>query len=88
MKELKSRNIWLTGLDLTEDAKDYTKIDFRGRCGIVVGSEGAGLGNLVGKTCDFIGYIPMVGQVESLNAGVAGALVMYEAIRQKTTKKR
>lgn len=88
MKELKQRNVWLTGLDLTPDAKDYTQIDFKGRCGIVVGSEGAGLGNLVGKTCDFIGYIPMVGQVESLNAGVAGALVMYEAIRQKTTKKR
>lgn len=88
MKELQSRNVWLTGLDLTENAKDYTQIDFRGRCGIVVGSEGAGLGHLVGKTCDFIGYIPMVGQVESLNAGVAGALVMYEAIRQKTTKKQ
>ncbi len=88
MKELKERNVWLTGLDLTEDAKSYTEIDFRGRCGIVVGSEGAGLGSLVGKTCDFIGYIPMVGQVESLNAGVAGAIVMYEAVRQKSNKRR
>lgn len=87
MKELQSRNVWLTGLDLNESAKEYTEIDFHGRCGIVVGSEGAGLGNLVGKTCDFIGYIPMSGQVESLNAGVAGALVMYEAVRQKRTKK-
>ncbi len=83
MKALKERNVWLTGLDLTENAQAYTAIDFRGRCGIVVGNEGEGLGSLVGKTCDFIGYIPMEGQVESLNAGVAGALVMYEAVRQK-----
>lgn len=87
MKELKARNVWLTGLDLTAEAKAYTAIDFRGRCGIVVGSEGSGLGSLVGKTCDFIGYIPMAGQVESLNAGVAGALAMYEAVRQKGARK-
>lgn len=87
MKELKERNVWLTGLDMTEEAKPFTEVDFRGRCGIVVGSEGNGLGSLVGKTCDFIGYIPMMGQVESLNAGVAGALAMYEAIRQKASRK-
>ena len=87
MKELKERNVWLTGLDMTENAKPFTEVDFRGRCGIVVGSEGNGLGSLVGKTCDFIGYIPMMGQVESLNAGVAGALAMYEAIRQKAARK-
>lgn len=88
MKALKERNVWLTGLDLTERAQEYTTIDFRGRCGIVVGNEGDGLGSLVGKTCDFIGYIPMVGQVESLNAGVAGALAMYEAVRQKHAKRK
>ncbi|MGN0856299.1 MAG: 23S rRNA (guanosine(2251)-2'-O)-methyltransferase RlmB [Candidatus Spyradenecus sp.] len=87
MKELKERNVWLTGLDMTEEAKPFTEVDFRGRCGIVVGNEGNGLGSLVGKTCDFIGYIPMMGQVESLNAGVAGALAMYEAIRQKASRK-
>ncbi len=87
MKELKERNVWLTGLDITEDAQPYTKIDFRGRCGIVVGSEGNGLGSLVRKTCDFIGYIPMAGQVDSLNAGVAGALALYEAVRQKQAGK-
>lgn len=87
MKELKERNVWLTGLDMTENAKPFTEVDFRGRCGIVVGSEGNGLGSLVGKTCDFIGYIPMMGQVESLNAGVAGALAMYEAVRQKAAHK-
>ncbi len=87
MLALKERNVWLTGLDMTDDARVYTEVDFRGRCGIVVGSEGKGLGSLVGKTCDFIGYIPMVGAVESLNAAVAGALVMYEAVRQKNLTK-
>ncbi len=83
MKGLQERNVWLTGLDLTEDAKPYTEIDFRGRCGIVVGNEGDGLGHLVGKTCDFIGLIPMAGQVASLNAAVAGAVTLFEAVRQK-----
>ncbi len=83
MKGLKERNVWLTGLDLAEGAQPYTAIDFRGRCGIVVGNEGAGLGNLIGKTCDFIGLIPMEGQVASLNAAMAGAVVLFEARRQK-----
>ncbi len=86
MKGLQERNVWLTGLDLTEDAKPYTEIDFRGRCGIVVGNEGEGLGHLVGKTCDFIGLIPMAGQVASLNAAVAGAVALFEAVRQKGAK--
>lgn len=88
MEGLKARNVWLTGLDLTEQARPYTEIDFCGRCGIVVGNEGAGLGHLVGKTCDFIGMIPMAGQVASLNAAVAGAIVLAEACRQKRAARK
>ncbi len=87
MKLFKERNVWLTGLDMDTRATEYTKVDFRGRCGIVVGAEGEGLSRLVQEECDFIGYLPMVGGVESLNAGVAGAVVMYEAVRQKAQKK-
>lgn len=87
MKQLKEKNVWLTGLDMDKRATEYTKIDFRGRCGIVVGSEGEGLGRLVQEECDFIGFLPMHGGVASLNAGVAGAIAMYEAIRQKANKK-
>lgn len=87
MKLLKKANIWLTGLDMSERATLYTEVDFKGRCGIVVGAEGDGLGRLTGEACDFIAYLPMIGGVESLNAGVAGALVMYEALRQKSCKK-
>ncbi len=88
MKSLQEHNVWLTGLDMTPEAKPYTAIDFHGKCGIVVGNEGSGLGSLIGKTCDFIGYIPMQGSVASLNAGVAGAIALYEAVRQKRAGKR
>ncbi len=84
MQALKSDEVWLTGLDLDPRATPYTRVDFKGRTGIVVGSEGRGLGRLVGEQCDFIAFLPMRGTIESLNAGVAGALVMYEAVRQKT----
>ena len=56
------------------------------RCGIVVGNEGRGLARLVREKCDFIAVLPMCGRVSSLNASVAGALVMYEALRQKGGK--
>ena len=83
MEELKEAGVWLTGLDWGEDAKPVSEIDFKGRVGIVVGAEGAGLGRLVRQKCDFISEIPMPGGFESLNAGVAAAIAMYEAVRQR-----
>jgi len=83
MKELQEAGMWLTGLDWGEDAKPYTAIDFRGRAGLVVGAEGAGLSRLVRETCDFIGVLPMPGGFESLNAGVATAVALYEIVRQR-----
>jgi len=49
----------------------------------VVGSEGNGLSRLVRETCDFIACLPMKGRVASLNAGVAGAIALYEVVRQR-----
>ena len=86
MEVAKERGLWITGLDFGDDAKDYSEIDYTGRCGIVVGNEGRGLARLVREKCDFIAVLPMCGQVSSLNASVAGALVMYEALRQKGGK--
>ena len=83
INDLKRHECWITGLDTGEDARDYNAIDFRGRCGLVVGNEGRGLGRLVREQCDFIARLPMRGRVASLNAGVAGALVMYEVLRQR-----
>jgi 23S rRNA (guanosine2251-2'-O)-methyltransferase len=83
MKALQEAGCWLAGLDMGDDARLYTEVDFKGRMGVVVGAEGEGLGRLVRETCDFIARIPMRGRVESLNAGVAGAIVLFEALRQR-----
>ena len=80
--ELKACDCWITGLDAGAAARPYTSIDFKGRCGLVVGNEGSGLGRLVREQCDFLARLPMRGRVASLNAGVAGTLVMYEVLRQ------
>ena len=83
MKDLKEAGCWLTGLDWGEDARQYTDVDFKGRCALVVGAEGAGLSRLVRENCDFIAELPMPGGFESLNAGVAAAVTMYEILRQR-----
>ena len=84
MAELKEAGLWLTGLDIGEGAKPYSSIDLRGRVGLVVGAEGSGLSRLVRETCDFIGTLPMPGGFESLNAGVAAGVAMYEVLRQRS----
>lgn len=83
MAELKDVGVWLTGLDWGDDARLYTKVDFKGRVGLVVGAEGSGISRLVRETCDFIAELPMPGGFESLNAGVAAAVAMYEVLRQR-----
>lgn len=83
MAELKEADLWFTALDWGEDAKIYSDIDFKGRVGLVVGAEGAGIGRLVRENCDFIAELPMPGGFESLNAGVAAAVAMYEIVRQR-----
>lgn len=83
MKELQACGAWITGLDFGPDAKIYTSVDFTGRVGLVIGSEGKGLSRLVRESCDFIACLPMKGRVESLNAGVAGAIALYEIVRQR-----
>lgn len=84
IKDLKDAGLWFTGLDWGEDAKPYTKIDFKGRVGLVVGAEGRGISRLVRENCDFIAELPMPGGFESLNAGVATAVTLYEVLRQRS----
>ena len=83
MADLKEAGLWFTGLDWGKDARPYTKIDFKGRVGLVVGAEGAGISRLVRETCDFIGELPMPGGFESLNAGVAAAVTLYVILSQR-----
>jgi 23S rRNA (guanosine2251-2'-O)-methyltransferase len=83
LEQMKKANIWVLGLD-ERGTPDYTAFDFNTDCVLVLGSEGTGLHDLVKKTCDHLLRIPMAGIVSSLNVSVAGAVVMYEALRQRT----
>ncbi len=82
LEELKRQNIWVIGLDERGQA-DYDQFDFTGDCVLVLGREGAGLHDLVRRTCDHLLRIPMAGGVSSLNVSAAGAVVLYEAFRQR-----
>lgn len=82
LETMKTAGIWIIGLD-ERGTPDYTEHDFRGDCCLVLGSEGTGLHDLVKRTCDYLLRIPMAGQVSSLNVSVAGAVVMFEAMRQR-----
>jgi 23S rRNA (guanosine2251-2'-O)-methyltransferase len=85
LRDLKGRGIWVYGLSV-EGRDPYWSVDFRGPTALVVGSEGSGLGRLVGEACDALLRIPMAPRsVQSLNASVAGSLVLYEAFRQRST---
>ncbi len=83
MEKFKEIPVWATGLESVPEAQPYTAIDYKGKVALVVGSEGQGLGRLVREHCDHLARLPMFGQVGSLNAGVAGALAMYEVLRQQ-----
>ena len=79
--ELKERGFWITAADM--DGQSMYDIDFKGKIAIVVGSEGKGISRLVREKCDFIAQIPMYGEINSLNASVAAAVLMYVAVRQR-----
>jgi 23S rRNA (guanosine2251-2'-O)-methyltransferase len=87
LEELKEQNLWIVGLDERGES-DYDQFDFTGDCVLVLGREGAGLHDLVKRTCDHILSIPMAGGVSSLNVSAAGAVVLYEASRQRRAKSR
>jgi 23S rRNA (guanosine2251-2'-O)-methyltransferase len=82
LEDLKKRDLWIIGLD-ERGTMDYDQFDFSVGCALVLGREGAGLHDLVRRTCDHLLRIPMAGRVASLNVNAAGAVVLYEAARQR-----
>ncbi|MFL6429539.1 MAG: 23S rRNA (guanosine(2251)-2'-O)-methyltransferase RlmB [Acidobacteriaceae bacterium] len=82
LEQVKAANIWCVGLD-ERGTMDYTDYDFTTPCLLVLGREGAGLHDLVRRSCDHLLRIPMAGRVASLNVSAAGAVVLYEAFRQR-----
>jgi len=87
LEELKEKTIWVIGLDERGET-DYDRFDLTGNCALVLGREGAGMHDLVKRTCDHLLRIPMAGGVSSLNVSTAGAVVLYEAARQRRAKAR
>ncbi|MDW8068355.1 MAG: 23S rRNA (guanosine(2251)-2'-O)-methyltransferase RlmB [Anaerolineae bacterium] len=83
IERLKDRDIWVIGLEAARGALRYDQVDLTGPLALVVGSEGEGLRRLVQERCDQMIQLPMVGKVSSLNAAVAGSVVLYEAWRQR-----
>ncbi len=79
---LKKNNIWVVGTDSTGE-KAFYESDLKGPVALVVGSEGEGMGRLIRENCDFVVNIPMQGEISSLNASVAAAIVMYEILKQR-----
>lgn len=81
---LKENGVWIYGTDAS--GEDYTGADMHGSVGLVIGSEGFGMGKLVREKCDFLLKLPMSGKITSLNASVAAGIFMYEIVRQRSAR--
>lgn len=79
MEDLKKKGIFLYGADM--DGTPVYQVDFTGAIGLVIGSEGRGMSRLVREKCDVIVSLPQRGKINSLNASVAGGILMYEVVR-------
>jgi 23S rRNA (guanosine2251-2'-O)-methyltransferase len=82
LDEIKQRDVWVAALAGAATQSIY-QADLRGGLALIVGSEGDGVHRLLREKADFVLRLPMHGQVESLNAAVAGAIAMFEAVRQR-----
>lgn len=79
---LKEEGIWVTGADASGDRSIY-EADLKGAVALVVGGEDKGISRLTAQKCDFLVGIPMKGDVNSLNASVAAAIMIYETMKQR-----
>ncbi len=82
LKQLKKQGLWVFGAAADAPTSLY-EADLKGPAAIVIGSEGDGMSRLVAETCDVLVSIPMKGQLNSLNASAAAAILLYEALRQR-----
>ncbi len=82
LEELKAAGLWVCGA-VAQEGEPPWKIDLKVPLALVLGAEGRGIRPLVLRGCDLFVRIPMVGQVASLNVGAAGAMLLYEAVRQR-----
>ncbi len=85
IEKLKKAGFWVVGTDL-EKSTDYTQGTYDVPLCVVIGNEGTGISKLVKKNCDYCVRLPMVGQVQSLNASVACGILLYEVFNQRRVK--
>lgn len=86
IEELKKEGLWFVCADM--DGTIMYDLNLTGSIGLVIGSEGEGVGRLVKEKCDFVASIPMHGQIDSLNASVAAGILGYEIVRQRMYTKK
>ena len=82
IEELKKQGLWFVCADMNGTV--MYNVDLKGPIGLVIGSEGEGVGRLVKEKCDMVAAIPMKGNIDSLNASVAAGVLAYEALRQRS----
>ncbi|MGN1114721.1 MAG: 23S rRNA (guanosine(2251)-2'-O)-methyltransferase RlmB [Oscillospiraceae bacterium] len=82
---LKKNGVWIYGTD--GEGEDYSTVKLDGPIGLIVGSEGFGMGRLLKDKCDFLLSLPMNGKITSLNASVAAGIFMYEVVKQRKALK-
>ena len=80
--DLKKNDHWVIGIENSIEAKLWSQLDYTGHIAIVVGSEGRGIRKKVIEHCDFLGNIPMQGDVNSLNVSAAVSAILFERLRQ------
>ena len=84
IEELKEKGIWFVCADM--GGETMYDLDLTGPMGLVIGNEGEGVSRLVREACDFTAFIPMKGDIDSLNASVAAGVLAYEIVRQRLVK--
>jgi 23S rRNA (guanosine2251-2'-O)-methyltransferase len=87
IQTLKEAGVWVVGLENSPAAQDLTEVPLKGSIAITVGSEGQGIRSLVRSRCDFLLRLPMRGKVESLNAAIAGSIVLFLVRQQRSTER-
>ncbi|MEW6378799.1 MAG: 23S rRNA (guanosine(2251)-2'-O)-methyltransferase RlmB [bacterium] len=85
-EKLKKMGVWLFGAK-AQEGRSWSQADFTLPLALLLGSEGKGLKNILEKKCDFFVSLPMRGHISSLNVSVAGAILMYEVVRQRNWQK-
>ena len=86
IKILKDHGYWVVGAEALPESKNFWDVDLKMKTCLIIGSEGQGLSRLTKEACDFLVKIPMWGKVNSLNASVSAALLIYEIRRQQNKK--